>query len=106
MKILFATDLHGSQLTFSKLIRVLDLWSPDALVLGGDVAGKGLVPILVEGDRARMDWMGETIDVSLNDLDPWEERVGQVGLYPTRVTPTISVGYVSTGSSGTKCSRD
>lgn len=83
-KVLFATDLHGSQLTFSKLIQVLELWSPDVLVLGGDVAGKGLVPVLVEGDRARMDWMGETIDVPVTEFEPWEEKVGQLGFYSTR----------------------
>ncbi len=84
-KILFATDLHGSEYTFAKLIKVLDLWNPDALVLGGDVAGKGLLPVLVEGDRARMKWMGEEHDVPLAEIEQYEERANQLGFYPFRV---------------------
>lgn len=84
-KILFATDLHGSEYTFAKLIKVLELWSPDALILGGDVAGKGLLPVLVTGDRARMRWMGEEHDVPLDEVEQYEERANQLGFYPYRV---------------------
>lgn len=87
-RILFATDLHGSEYTFAKLIRVLELWDPDALVLGGDVAGKGLLPVLVEGDRARMKWMGEEHDVPLAEIEQYEARANQLGFYPIRVDST------------------
>ena len=84
-RILFATDLHGSEYTFAKLIKILDLWSPDVLILGGDVAGKGLVPVLVEGDRARMRWLGEEHDVPIAEIQQYEERANQLGFYPYRV---------------------
>ncbi len=86
-KLLFATDLHGSEYTFAKLIKVLDLWSPDVLVLGGDVAGKGLLPVLVEGDRARMRWMGDEINVPLTEIDAFEGKANQLGFYPHRTDP-------------------
>ena len=84
-KVLFATDLHGSEYTFAKLIKVLDLWKPDALVLGGDVAGKGLLPVLVEGETARMRWMGEEHQVPLDEIEQYEARANQLGFYPFRV---------------------
>ncbi|MBK5233584.1 MAG: metallophosphoesterase [Thermoleophilia bacterium] len=84
-RILFATDFHGSEYTFAKLIKVLDLWSPDVLILGGDVAGKGLLPVLVDGDRARMRWMGEEHDVPLAEIEQYEDRANQLGFYPYRV---------------------
>lgn len=83
-RILFATDLHGSEYTFAKLIKVLELWSPDALVLGGDVAGKGLLPVLVEGDAVRMRWMGEERTAPLEEADALEARANQLGFYPYR----------------------
>lgn len=83
-RILFATDFHGSEYTFAKLIKVLDLWSPDVLILGGDVAGKGLLPVLVDGDRARMRWMGEEHDVPLAEIEQYEDRANQLGFYPYR----------------------
>lgn len=84
-KLLFATDLHGSEYTFAKLIKVLDIWQPDALILGGDVAGKGLLPVLIEGDRARMRWMGEEHDVAVAEIEQYEARANQLGFYPYRV---------------------
>jgi Icc-related predicted phosphoesterase len=84
-KVLFATDLHGSEFTFSKLLKVLDLWSPDVLIMGGDVAGKGLLPVLVEGGEARMRWMGKENVVPLDQIDEYEARANQLGFYPTRV---------------------
>ncbi|HTU14769.1 MAG TPA: metallophosphoesterase [Solirubrobacterales bacterium] len=84
-RLLFATDLHGSEYTFAKLLKVLDLWSPDALILGGDVAGKGLLPVLVTGGRARIRWMGEEHDVPLEEIEQYEARANQLGFYPYRV---------------------
>jgi uncharacterized protein len=84
-KILFATDLHGSEFTFSKLLKVLDLWGPDVLIMGGDVAGKGLLPVLVEGDTARMRWMGEENEVPVEEIGEYEARANQLGFYPIRV---------------------
>lgn len=84
-KVLFATDLHGSQYTFGKLLNVLELWSPDVLVLGGDVAGKGLLPVLVEGETATMRWMGEERAVPLAEAEAQEARASQLGFYPIRV---------------------
>jgi len=84
-RLLFATDLHGSEYTFAKLLKVLDLWSPDALILGGDVAGKGLLPVLVTEGRARIRWMGEEHDVPLEEIEQYEARADQLGFYPYRV---------------------
>lgn len=84
-KILFATDLHGSQYTFGKLLNVLEAWSPDVLVFGGDVAGKGLLPVLVSGETATMRWMGEERAVPLAEAEGQEARASQLGFYPIRV---------------------
>lgn len=84
-RILFATDLHGSEYTFAKLLKVLDLWSPDVLILGGDVAGKGLLPVLVTEERARIRWMGEEHDVPIEEIEQYEARANQLGFYPYRV---------------------
>lgn len=87
VRILFATDLHGSEYTFAKLLKGLKLWRPDVLVLGGDVAGKGLLPVLVTKDRARFRWMGEEHSLPLAEVGRHEERASQLGLYPYRVDP-------------------
>ncbi len=45
-KLFFATDVHGSSRTFRKFVNAGTLYKIDVLVLGGDVTGKLLVPII------------------------------------------------------------
>ena len=40
------TDVHGSETTFRKFVNSGKFYGVDVLVLGGDVAGKMVVPIL------------------------------------------------------------
>jgi Icc-related predicted phosphoesterase len=82
VKILFVTDLHGSEYTFGKLLRALPIWKADALIVGGDVAGKGLLPILRADGALRLRWMGEEITVSAEELPAYETRANQLGFYP------------------------
>jgi len=49
-KLFFATDVHGSSRTFRKFVNAGDLYKIDVLVLGGDVTGKLLVPIIQDDE--------------------------------------------------------
>lgn len=46
LRILFATDLHGSDATFRKFVNAGKQLKVDVLLLGGDLAGKAVVPII------------------------------------------------------------
>jgi Icc-related predicted phosphoesterase len=82
LTVLFATDLHGSEFTFSKLLRALELWEPDVYVAGGDVAGKGMLPMLRENGSVRARWMGKEEVVSGQALDELRSKALQLGFYP------------------------
>ena len=45
-RLLFATDIHGSERCFRKFLNAAGLYKVDYLILGGDITGKMLVPIL------------------------------------------------------------
>jgi Icc-related predicted phosphoesterase len=50
--VFFATDLHGSDAVFRKLLNTTNSpLRPDIIVIGGDVSGKKLVPVLFESGR-------------------------------------------------------
>lgn len=84
--LLFCSDLHGSELTFKKLLRALEIWKVDALVMGGDVAGKTLVPVLASGDGSyRVSWLGEEQDVTGQELADVEADCRNMGYYPVKV---------------------
>ena len=81
-----ATDLHGSEYTFRKLLKGLEVWRPDVLVGGGDVAGKGMLPLVHEGGgRYRGRWMGREETLDGEALTRLEDRAAQAGFYPARL---------------------
>jgi Icc-related predicted phosphoesterase len=45
-RIFFSTDIHGSETCFLKFVRAADYYKADALVLGGDITGKAVVPLI------------------------------------------------------------
>jgi len=49
MKIFFATDVHGSEMCWKKFISAGKFYQVDVLVLGGDMTGKAIVPIIAQG---------------------------------------------------------
>jgi Icc-related predicted phosphoesterase len=50
----FATDLHGSEVCFKKFLAAATVYKVDALVMGGDVTGKTLIPLVSRGSRVQV----------------------------------------------------
>ena len=89
MKIFFATDIHGSEICWSKFLNAAAFYKADLVVLGGDVTGKIMVPIVahhgywevtVRGERLPPGEPGELLKVDRKQL---RDR----GSYPAIVTP-------------------
>ncbi len=59
-KIFYATDIHGSVPTFNKFINAAEFYKVDLLILGGDITGKLLIPIITEEGGWRATVMDET----------------------------------------------
>lgn len=49
LRLYFATDIHGSDVCFRKFLAAAKVYQVDAVILGGDFAGKALVPVLARG---------------------------------------------------------
>jgi len=49
-KIFFATDLHGSERTFRKFINAGKFYGVNVIIMGGDIQGKLMIPIIKEGN--------------------------------------------------------
>ena len=50
MKIFFATDVHGSEICWKKFINAGKFYETEVLILGGDMTGKAIVPIIAQGE--------------------------------------------------------
>jgi Icc-related predicted phosphoesterase len=87
--IYFATDIHGSESCFRKFLAAGKFYDVHGVILGGDIAGKALIPI-VEGANETWDarFYGKPIHLSSRDaLKEFERRIRLRGFYPYRTTP-------------------
>jgi len=50
MKLYFATDVHGSEICWKKFLAASKFYDVDTLILGGDMTGKAIIPIIAEGN--------------------------------------------------------
>lgn len=79
----FATDVHGSDRCFRKFLAAAGAYEADALILGGDIAGKAIVPISANGGgRFSFSFHGVDESVSEQDLPQALARIQFNGLYP------------------------
>jgi uncharacterized protein len=88
MKIFFATDIHGSEICWRKFLNAAAFYKADMVVLGGDVTGKVMVPIIARNGGWDLTLRGEKIHVETRqELEAVEKRIRDRGSYPTIVTP-------------------
>lgn len=89
MRVFFATDVHGSETCWRKFLNSAAHYGADVVILGGDMTGKALVPVVADGgDR----WHG-TLQEQRRDLvgeeqvAAFEADVIRRGYYPFRTDP-------------------
>jgi uncharacterized protein len=82
-RIFYAGDVHGSRVCWKKFINAAAHYPADALVMGGDLTGKALVPIVREGDgsyKARV--IGEwRVARTAEELDQLQQAISTSGMY-------------------------
>jgi uncharacterized protein len=88
MKIFFVTDLHGSEICWKKFLNAGRFYNADVVILGGDITGKAMVPIV---QRPSGSWEGALQDHRYTleteaELAEFEARVMNRGYYPIRVS--------------------
>ncbi|MCL6595158.1 MAG: metallophosphoesterase [Firmicutes bacterium] len=82
-KIFFASDIHGSERCFLKFVNAAKFFGAQALVLGGDVTGKVLVPIVRRGGGYDSRFLGQPVRVEgEGERAELEKRVRVNGFYP------------------------
>lgn len=83
-RLFYAGDVHGSRVCWKKFVNAAAHYPADALVMGGDLTGKGLVPIVREGDgsySARV--IGEQrFARTAEELDQMQQAISMNGMYP------------------------
>lgn len=88
MKLFYATDVHGSDRCFSKFVNAAGFYGADAILLGGDITGKAIVPLVEDGPgRRRAVFLGEEVSVDGPEaIEELEKKIANTGYYAHRCT--------------------
>jgi uncharacterized protein len=88
VRIFYASDVHGSDRCFRKFLGARKFYSADALVLGGDITGKAIVPLVGSGGELRATFLGsEHVVTNEAEIAALEQRIADTGYYSHRCTP-------------------
>jgi uncharacterized protein len=87
--IYFATDIHGSERCFLKFLNAGKAYGAHAVILGGDVTGKALVPVVEQAGGTWQTTLFGKLETASDEaeLAETEKRIRSLGFYPYRTTP-------------------
>jgi uncharacterized protein len=81
------TDIHGSEICWRKFLNAGPFYGADVVIVGGDVTGKAMVPIVERGGRWEASLQDQVEVLSTEEeVRAFEVRVQNRGYYPIRVS--------------------
>ena len=88
-RLFFTTDVHGSTVVFKKFINSAKFYEAQVIVLGGDMVGKMIVPLVEQANHSfRANYLGKVYEVNAGEeVQHLEQTLENSGLYPLRVSP-------------------
>jgi Icc-related predicted phosphoesterase len=84
-KVFYATDVHGSERTWRKFLNAGAFYGADVLVMGGDVMGKLVIPVIRGvggGHRATIHGRVEHLETDA-EIEAARQKIGFLGFYDT-----------------------
>src|SRR5271157_4719273 len=88
-RIFFTSDVHGSEVCFMKFLNAAKFYQAQILILGGDVTGKMIVPIVQQPDGTyAAEFLGNNqILKTKEEREGLEKNIRNSGLYPYLTDP-------------------
>lgn len=86
LRIYYASDIHGSERLWRKFLNAAKAYEAPVIVMGGDVTGKAIVPLVERPEGYEMELFGRReLLVDDSQVKDAETRVGANGMYPHRM---------------------
>lgn len=88
LRLFYASDIHGSDLCWRKFLNAAKHYDANALIMGGDLTGKALVPIVRHNGSFTAWLVGEERTAGTRDeREGLERAIRMNGFYPLELTP-------------------
>jgi uncharacterized protein len=84
VRLFYATDVHGSDRCFTKFVNAAAFYGADAVLLGGDLTGKAIVPLLRDNGAHRGVFLGDDVAAAGDALVDLEKKIANAGYYAFR----------------------
>jgi len=84
IRIFYTSDIHGSSVCFKKLLNAGKFYKADIVIVGGDLCGKLLIPIVYydEDNIYQASFQGRVLRIkTLNELEQLKEKIRMTGAY-------------------------
>ena len=87
LKIFYVTDIHGSEICWRKFLNAGPFYGADVVIVGGDVTGKAMVPIVERGGHWEASFQDhhESLETD-EEVRALEAKILNRGYYPIRVS--------------------
>jgi len=85
-KSFYASDIHGSDMLWRKFINAASFYSVEVLIMGGDIAGKAVIPIVRRNASFYAAGFSGERAFTEDELPALERRIRDLGLYPHRMS--------------------
>ena len=82
----YASDIHGSEVLWRKFLNAAGAYRASVLVMGGDVTGKVVVPLVEQADGFHVDLFGQRTVVTGDAVEEMEHKIRNNGMYPHRMS--------------------
>ncbi|HEV2033778.1 MAG TPA: metallophosphoesterase [Candidatus Dormibacteraeota bacterium] len=87
LRLYYASDIHGSDVCWRKFLNAAKFYEVGALIMGGDLAGKALAPVVASQDGWTVPIGGQERRASTEkEVQEMETLLRQSGFYPLRIT--------------------
>ena len=87
LRLFYASDIHGTEVLWRKFLNAGEAYEADVLVMGGDLTGKAVIPLIGEGDEYEVELFGDRQQLRGEaEIEEVERQIRGKGLYPHRMS--------------------
>ncbi|MBN8867075.1 MAG: hypothetical protein J0H98_05945 [Solirubrobacterales bacterium] len=87
VRLFYASDIHGTEVLWRKFLNAARSYESDVLVMGGDLTGKAVIPLVEKEGGYEVELFGERQWVQgEEEVAELERQVRGKGMYPHRMT--------------------